>query len=202
MPIFVALLRGINVGKAKRIPMADLRALLAGLGYTNVTTLLNSGNAVFHAARGSPAAHASAISSAIAERLRLAVPVIVKSAKEFVAIAAANPMTGKSINPTRVLIAIAQDSSALSQLASIRARVRPPERFVLGRNAAYFHCPDGILKSEAAAGLWGKLNATITTRNLATVQKLLVRAGDPGARRSASSAGSRRRKDQARVDVL
>lgn len=181
MPAFVALLRGINVGKAKRIPMAELRALLTGLGYTNVATLLNSGNAVFHAAGGSSAAHASAIASAIGTRLKLDVPVIVKSAKEFSAIASANPMTGKTINPTRVLIAFAQNNSALSQLALIRARVRSPERFVLGRKAAYFHCPDGILKSEAAVGLLGKFTATITTRNLATVQKLLARAGRHGA---------------------
>ena len=46
---YVALLRGINVGKAKRIAMADLRALLEGLGYTHVKTVLNSGNAVFDA---------------------------------------------------------------------------------------------------------------------------------------------------------
>lgn len=51
MPIFVALLRGVNVGKAKRVPMAELRALLAGLGHTGVATLLNSGNAVFSAAK-------------------------------------------------------------------------------------------------------------------------------------------------------
>ena len=49
MPTFVALLRGVNVGKAKRVPMAELRALLSGLGYTGVATLLNSGNAVFRA---------------------------------------------------------------------------------------------------------------------------------------------------------
>ena len=47
MTRFVALFRGINVGKAKRIAMADLRALLESMGYTNVRTLLNSGNAVF-----------------------------------------------------------------------------------------------------------------------------------------------------------
>ena len=45
----IALLRGINVGKAKRVPMADLRALMQGLGHANVRTLLNSGNAVFDA---------------------------------------------------------------------------------------------------------------------------------------------------------
>jgi uncharacterized protein (DUF1697 family) len=45
MPRFVALLRGVNVGKAKRVPMAQLRAWLAELGYSGVATLLNSGNA-------------------------------------------------------------------------------------------------------------------------------------------------------------
>ena len=51
MPRYVALFRGINVGKAKRIAMADLRALLGKLGYTDVQTLLNSGNAVFTGGR-------------------------------------------------------------------------------------------------------------------------------------------------------
>lgn len=49
MPKFVALLRGVNVGGAKRVPMAQLRTLLSDLGYTQVATLLNSGNAVFGA---------------------------------------------------------------------------------------------------------------------------------------------------------
>ena len=49
MTTFIALLRGVNVGKAKRVPMAEFRTLLAGLGYTGVATLLNSGNAVFRA---------------------------------------------------------------------------------------------------------------------------------------------------------
>ena len=46
---YIALWRGINVGKAKRLAMADLKALLAELGATDVATLLNSGNAVFDA---------------------------------------------------------------------------------------------------------------------------------------------------------
>ena len=45
----VALLRGINVGTAKRVAMEDLRALMGGLGYGDVRTLLNSGNVVFSA---------------------------------------------------------------------------------------------------------------------------------------------------------
>ena len=55
MPTFIALLRGVNVGKGKRVPMAELRDLLSGLGFAEVTTLLNSGNAVFRATGSSPA---------------------------------------------------------------------------------------------------------------------------------------------------
>ena len=43
-PTWIALLRGVNVGRAKRVAMADLRSLLEGLGCTEVRTLLNSGN--------------------------------------------------------------------------------------------------------------------------------------------------------------
>ena len=66
MPRYVALFRGINVGKAKRIAMADLRALLEKLGYTDVKTLLNSGNAVFTGAAGAADKHAERIRAAVA----------------------------------------------------------------------------------------------------------------------------------------
>lgn len=65
MPKFVALLRGVNVGRAKRVPMAELRSLLGELGYTSVATLLNSGNAVFHAPKGTSAQHAADIAAAM-----------------------------------------------------------------------------------------------------------------------------------------
>ena len=90
MPTYIALLRGINVGKAKRVPMAELRAMLAELGYAKVATLLNSGNVVFQAARRTPDKLAAEISNAIASRLEFEVPVIVKTAKEFEAITTDN----------------------------------------------------------------------------------------------------------------
>ena len=66
MTTYIALRRGINVGKAKRIAMADLRALLEGLGHTDVATLLNSGNVVFRSGKKIPAKIAAEISAAIA----------------------------------------------------------------------------------------------------------------------------------------
>jgi uncharacterized protein (DUF1697 family) len=178
--VFIALLRGVNVGKAKRVPMAALRELLAGLGYTGVATLLNSGNAVFRAAQSSPAVLAAAIEKAIASRLGVDVPVIVKSAKELSAIAAANTLAAAALDPSRLLVVFVQDRKALAQLAAIGLLVKTPEQFVIGADAAYLDCPGGILESRAAKALLGSAGLSATTRNWATVQKLLAMARDCG----------------------
>jgi uncharacterized protein (DUF1697 family) len=172
MPIFVALLRGINVGKAKRIPMEELRALLGELGYTNVVTLLNSGNAVFRAAKGTAAKHAADISNAIANKLHVVVPVIVKSDKEFASVVAANRLAAEASDHSRLLVAFVRDSTALSELAEIERLVVPPETFFIGNHAGYLHCVNGILKSKAGAALLGKAGKAATSRNWATVLKL------------------------------
>lgn len=177
MRTFVALLRGINVGTAKRVPMAELRALLSGLGYTGVATLLNSGNAVFRASRGTPARHAKDISAAISARLGLDVHVIVKSARELEAILAENPISARADQHSRFLVAFVQDERALSSVGALAPLVSPAERFAVGSGAAYLLCTDGILESKAGAALLGKAGRAATTRNWATVLKLQALAG-------------------------
>jgi uncharacterized protein (DUF1697 family) len=172
MPRFVALLRGINVGKANRVPMAQLRTLLDGCGYTKVETLLNSGNAVFQARSGRAASHARIIGAALADQLGLEVPVIVKSVAEFAAIIAANPFTLEASEQARLLVAFTQDVAALSALTRIGPLVVAPEQFALGTQAAYLYCARGILESAAAAALLGRIGRSATSRNWATVQKL------------------------------
>ncbi len=181
MPTFVALLRGVNVGKAKRVPMAELRALLSDLGYTNVVTLLNSGNAVFHATRGTPAEHSAAIAAAISARLKVEVPVIVKSANELAAIISECPIKAGAEEHSRFLVAFVQDDKALSGLASLDALVVPPEQFAVGKNAAYLFCAVGILESKAGEALLGKAGKSATTRNWATVLKLQALANGADA---------------------
>jgi uncharacterized protein (DUF1697 family) len=172
MPTFVALLRGVNVGTARRVPMAELRVLLGELGYTGVATVLNSGNAVLRASRGAPAKHASAIAAAIAARLAIEVPVIVKSRDELTAIVAANPLElGEELH-SQMLVAFVQHPEALAGLAAIAPLVRPGEQFVIGAHAAYLWCTDGILQSRAAEAMLGKAGKAATTRNWATVLKL------------------------------
>jgi uncharacterized protein (DUF1697 family) len=178
MPAFVALLRGVNVGKAKRVSMAELRALLTGLGYTRVVTLLNSGNAVFRAAGGAPAQYAAAIAAALAAQLNVEVPVIVKSAEELAAIVAQNPIQAEAPDHARFLVAFVQEPTALPGLAAIAPLVVPAEQFAIGEQAAYLLCAAGILESKAGEALLGKAGRAATTRNWATVLKLQAMASD------------------------
>ncbi len=147
MPTFVALLRGINVGKAKRVPMAGLRALLSRLGYSRVATLLNSGNAVFDAPAGTPATHAKRIAAAISIQLKVEVPVIVKAAGDLADILEENPIMVSADEHSRLLVAFVQDSKALPSLAAIASLVRPPERFAIGKHAAYLAISPVLLGS-------------------------------------------------------
>ena len=170
---YVALWRGINVGKAKRLAMSDLKALLTELGATNVATLLNSGNAVFDVKKQF---RADKIRAAVAETLGVDAAVILKTAAEWATIAAANPIS-EADDPSRLLVAIPADAAALQAAAGIMAD--GGERFVVTAHAAYLWCGNGILQSKAAVLLLKKLGEAGTTRNWSTVQKLnaLVQQG-------------------------
>lgn len=168
---YIALWRGINVGKAKRLAMADLKALLTELGATNVSTLLNSGNAVFDMRRKITG---DKIRAAVAEQLGVDAAVILKTADEWAAIAAELPIP-EADDPSRLLVAITADAAALKAVESIAAA--SGERFVVAPHAAYLWCGNGILESKAAVLLLKQLGDAGTTRNWATVTKLNALAG-------------------------
>ena len=168
----MALLRGVNVGKGNRLPMADFRAALESLGYTEVRTLLNSGNAVFSGPGRSPATHAEAIRDVLRSRCGLELSVIVKSARQLAAIAQENVLAGAAEDHSRLLVAFTQEDDALRPLAGLASGVEPPERFVVGEHAAFLYAPEGILQSKAGAALLGKVGEAVTTRNWRTVAKL------------------------------
>ena len=114
---YVALLRGVNVGTAKRVPMAGLRALVGELGGADVRTLRGSGNVVFTHARTSSRSLAVRIREALASHLHVDAPVIVLGAAELDAIVAGNPLAGSADDPSRLLAAIpARPSTSRSSL--------------------------------------------------------------------------------------
>jgi uncharacterized protein (DUF1697 family) len=181
MPRFVVLLRGVNVGKGNRLPMAEFRARLEALGHADVRTLLNSGNAVFSSPGRSADGHARAIHDALLERPGLDLHVVVVPSRTFSSIVEQNPLAPSEDVHSRLLVAFAQQPAAITALSALTPLVQPAERFFVGDHAAYLLCTDGIMTSKVATALLGKAGRAVTTRNWATVLKLNQMVAEKGA---------------------
>src|SRR5215217_1934355 len=96
MTTHIVLLRGINVGKHNRIAMAELRSMLTNLGYTAVSTLLNSGNAVVTTPVNDPSAVALSIHEGIKEKFGLSIVTIVRSKAQIQRVIERNPMPAEA----------------------------------------------------------------------------------------------------------
>lgn len=168
----VALLRGINVGRAKRVAMADLRKLLGELGYGDVRTLLNSGNVVFGAAGFTPAESAARIEEALVLKLGVAARATVLDAPQFADVIAGNTLLALADDPSRLLVSVPGNPADLARLAPLLRQDWAPEALAVGPRAAYLWCPAGVLASRAAAALGALLGDAVTSRNWATLSKL------------------------------
>ena len=163
----IALLRGINVGRAKRIAMGELRAAIEELGFTGVRTLLNS-----EAKRPNIGKTAAAISAAIQTRFGFTVPVIVLSAQALATIIAECKHSQTSVDPSRFLVAFVANSSALAKAKPLLAQAWEPDAISLGGNAAYLWCASGIIESKLLQAFSRATGDEATARNWATVLKL------------------------------
>ena len=171
-----AFFRGINVGKAKRIAMADLKRVMESLGYTNVKTLLNSGNVVFDVSPRSSKDHGERIRKAIASELGVDCRVIVLSSDELEEIVADNPLHKVADNFSRFMVAVLADPNDRKLIESLARKRWAPEAMGLTKRAAYLWCPDGILESPVATALGKALRDGVTSRNWATFLKVVEAA--------------------------
>lgn len=172
MPVrYVALLRGVNVGTAKRIAMADLRAVAEQLGFTGIKTLLNSGNLVF-TAPGSAAALRTRLAQAIWHELGVDTLVTVLTAAELGAILAENPLGKVVRNPSRYIVCVPQTRADRRKLLPLTREPWRPEAFALGTRTGYLWIPDGVTESRLAKAVERALAPRVTSRTWSTMQKL------------------------------
>ncbi len=167
----VALLRGINVGRAKRIAMADLRALVECLGYVDVRTLQNSGNLVF-AAEGPTTDAAAQIEAAIGERLGISTRATVLTAEELAVVVEENPLLDGAEDHSRLLVAFLMHAADRSKLTVLARLDWAPEAIALGACVAYLWCPGGVLASRLHAAIVQTLDNAVTVRNWSTTTRL------------------------------
>lgn len=173
MARYAVLLRGINVGRAKRIAMADLRELLTGLGGEDVRTHQGSGNAVLDARRTNPARLAARVQRALADQHGLEVGCVVRTAAEVRAVVDGLPWPDRAEQGSKLLAHFLSADPAPEALAEHDPRELDPDGIALGDRVMYQWCPDGILAApQPGAVLERHAGLTVTARNWNTVVKL------------------------------
>ncbi len=166
MPTFAALLRAVNLPGHNKVSMAALADVCAGLGFTSVKTVLQSGNVVFHTA-GSKASAARALSSGIEERFGIRPGLFLRSGAELRKAIDANPFRQA-----------AQDDPSHLVLFFFEGKAGPltwpgPERAAAGKGVLYIHYLNGIGRSKLTNAVIEKsIGKSGTGRNWNTVRKL------------------------------
>lgn len=172
MTRYVVLLRGINVGRAKRVGMAELRELLGAEGYEGVATALQSGNVVLDAGGRAPAL-ARAVEGAIRQRFGFPVDVIVRTATQFRTVLAKDPLGDVATDGATYLVAFLPGPADGSLAEALRAVDLGDDRYVLDRTELYLWCPRGQMQSPLMTALSAlKGGPPVTVRNWNTVQKI------------------------------
>jgi len=178
MTRYALLLRGVNVGRDNSLSMADLRAMLASIGCTNVQTYVQSGNAVFGTKLGT-ASLSKAIEGALERYMGRPIATTLRTYTQMSAIVDANPFADVATNPACLCVTFLSVSPTKSEVAPLHARDFAPELFRVSGKEIYTWHPNGQGRSPLAAAL-GKLRlaGAVTTRNWNTVQRLLVMLGE------------------------
>ncbi len=172
---YAALLRGINVGGSRKVPMADLRTLLTDLRYGDVRTYLQSGQAVFSSDHGDEESLAAEITDAVEQHFGFGVDVIVRDHAYLESIVEACPFPAADLEPRQLHVTYLSAPVTPERFAAIDQAAFLPEEFRLGDRALYLYAPNGLGRSKLAEQL-SKPRVTkgviATTRNWNTVVKL------------------------------
>jgi len=174
----IALLRAVNVGGIK-VSMADLRALIVDLGFEDVRTLLNSGNAVFRSKSTAGDDLEKLLETEFAKRVGRPTEFFVRTAKEWHSVIARNPMNLEARrDPGHLLVVVLKRAPTNQEVDSLRAAIVGPEIVAADGNQAYIYYPAGVGQSKLTAKLIEKkLGTPGTGRNWNTVLKLAAMVG-------------------------
>lgn len=169
-----ALLKGVNVGGNRKLPMAELKAFVAGLGYGDVATLLASGNVVFDPANAEPAALETSLAAAAKATLGLDTAWFVRSHDDLAATIAANPFADAARDhPNHLLVTFHRAAFPAALIATLASVYAGPERLAGVGRELFVDFPDDVGHSklhQATARL--KFPKEATARNWNTVVKL------------------------------
>ncbi|MET8576895.1 DUF1697 domain-containing protein [Streptomyces sp. NPDC005012] len=177
MTTYAALLRGVNVGGGRKMPMAELRAALEELGHRDVRTYLQSGQAVFTAGRGDQEALAAELAEELGRRFAFACEVLVRDHAYLAGVVDACPFPAAELEGRQLHVTFLDRDVDDARFAALDREAYLPEEFRVGDRALYLYLPDGMGRSRLAVQLAGPRltkGLVATTRNWNTVLKLVA----------------------------
>jgi uncharacterized protein (DUF1697 family) len=173
------MLRGINLGPNRRVPMAELRALFGEAGYADVRTYVQSGNVVLES-DATPAELEREAAALISERFGFEVPVVVRTRRELAAVVKLNPLGDVVDNSKCYQVSFLSAKPAAGVLKTLQAAAVGEERVIGHGREIYAWHPEGVARSKLWNALAGKglgPGVIATARNWTTVTTLLEMAG-------------------------
>ena len=175
---YVALLRGINVGRAKPVAMTELKEEVEALGFGEVRTLLRSGNVVFTGEREDPDQLARAVEAAIEQRFAMKVGVVVRTGDELAAAVAANPIAEAAGEGSNLHVMFLAGPLTDAERDRIEPKQFEPDVVRIADREVYVWYRNGMSGSKTAELLDRRIRTLVTDRNWNTIGKLLVLARD------------------------
>lgn len=174
MPLHIALLRAVNLGSHNKVSMADLRAMLVGLGMKNPQSLLQSGNLVFETAARATTSLEKLLEASAAQQLGLQTTFFVRTAAEWQQAIADNPFPKEArLSPGYTVLMALRDAPPPAAVKALQEAIKGREVVKVKGRHGYFLYPDGMGRSKLTIALVEKkLGTTGTARNWNTVLKL------------------------------
>lgn len=173
MSTYIALLRGINIGGHRLLPMKALTAILQELGATEVKTYIQSGNAVFQSRERNTASFAGRLTAEIGKRHGFEPHVLIIEPRTLAKVIADNPFPDALGDPVTLHVGFLAATPPSPDLAKLARLKKGSERYHLGDGVFYMHFPEGAGRSKLAAGAEKALGVPMTGRNWKTVCKLM-----------------------------
>jgi uncharacterized protein (DUF1697 family) len=178
MTVYIALLRGVNVGAKNRIKMADLQQTLEAAGLGKVETYIQSGNIIFESNEGEEAVQLK-IEGTIKQSFGLNISTVLRSAEELSQLIQNCPFTEKEIREAEaantegesLYIALLQKTPPKEKTEKLTRYTTPDDTYQIRNRDIYLLLKHSIRNSKLAVAL-DKLGAPITVRNYNTIQKL------------------------------
>jgi len=176
---WAAMLRGINLGK-RQLKSAELKAVVEGMGFTEVKTILASGNVVFEAGDAEPEALERDLHAALEKGAGLKSEVFVRNREELAKLIDANPFAEEARErPSFLVVSFHRDPVDKAAIDRLAASYDGPERMVVVGRELFTDFPDGQGRSNLIPAMAkAKLSQANTGRNWNTVQKLFAALGD------------------------